>query len=1676
MNNKLKDKTHRLFEYISQVYSIDLPVVRDVNKYEAELWWQSDLYQSLQSKIKEFSEGNINSDTDPAEATVEDSWLSVTKRAYDNPPELPFIIKEWIILSQNPSKLPTTKPSILKSEFFDSEPRRATAFKEYTSLFIKWHKSKTGDKPRLPAILAGWVDEAQPIDQLPLFINALEVEERFEDDKNRVIALNNYIKDQWKAWSERVYPLYKANILYDQLFSLYQRLSVEGDRIEIVWGHLLLTWNHSPVNSIYHPLIITPMNLHFEPMRRNISLIPSQTIPTKMDLECLTNLDYPSKENILKYVREQVNSSETPPEAWDHSQVRGIAATFTGYISKESAENTNRYTDKPIARPSYSEYPTLYNAPLIFVRERTRRLWIEDAKKVAEAIYNGAEIPPFIRSLIADPKTNELPNPEDYVDEVRIDADDGENLLPLLYNDQQEEIVKKLKNHFGVLVQGPPGTGKSHTIANIVSSLLARGKRVLVTSQTENALKVLRDYIPEEIRSLCVSQLGSDTESKRQLNEAVGSIGTHLAEKNSRIVDQKIQQLKNELRITREEQANLLNQIKDWVELDSCTMKIDGNFISAHQAAKECSEGQENCAWFPDALSPETEPPLVQQELIEMCSLIEEISPADRTACLQYLPDPKSVLAPDVFSKKVNELRSVTNLAAGTEALKNKWDSQLDRAKQSDLENAMFLIEEALTDFRNMTESWQLKILDLAVSEKAQDDYWQTFLQKCKTYRNTAWHAYQIVQDCAIVTENYAADLDIHAALEELERIVANGRKPSSWITRITLSKTAILLYDSVRVDGFSLNTVERISVSKAHFNYINILKKIETTWGKTIGAINGIDLNLDVPMPLAEIDEKIKSACCPVDWKNNHYEKIKMALMALGCKEELFHKQEVLENCIKVLRGQIAEIIRHAIIQDLSKYQQNLLSEASKEGAQDLWVLLSDAVGKRSIEKYEQAYNEAMRLHQINKKVERLECLSKRLKDIAPIWYSTLEKRAMKNGPEALENDWATAWRWRRLDKWIHDLHRRESVESLQQRAERERKKERELLGQLVKERTWQRQVASVKDHHYKALVAWADAMKQYGKTGGKFPLKWLTAAARAMVDAVNAVPAWVMPLHRVIQSFQAEPGIFDVIIIDEASQCDLRALPVLFRAKKVLVVGDPEQISPSAVGVDQSKIFELNRQFLSDIPYADTTFLIKNSLYDISKSVPRTDRTLLTEHFRCVPQIIEFNNHLCPSYAGKLEPLRQPNPREMLDPPINTTFIENGFKDGNDINKPEAEALVKMLVECCKCKEYNQGGKNNRKRTMGVISLLGEKQAKYIADLIAERLDETEREERRIICGDAYAFQGDERDVMFLSLVIASNAQFAAMVKDADRQRFNVATSRARDQVFLFHSVKLDAIKNPECVRYKLLSWYTNPPVAEMEAGIEILKQKADSPFEIEIGERIIKRGYKVIPQLKPFPNDYNYRIDLVIQGENNRVAVECDGDRYHGIEKWEYDQRREAQLRRAGWKFWRISGSAFYRDKDKALEGLWQFLDEEGINRGADWKGKTTDEKKEAHITEQKEEAFCNSTEETQSFQAARPPIDEAKNVVPQSGVVSADTAPSQEVLFGEVEISQVSKDAKIWLDISKWIMATTSVYHGWATFAVEVGNAFENRKPLTQKQKNNMHKLWKMVIKNGFKPKK
>ena len=105
-------------------------------------------------------------------------------------------------------------------------------------------------------------------------------------------------------------------------------------------------------------------------------------------------------------------------------------------------------------------------------------------------------------------------------------------------------------------------------------------------------------------------------------------------------------------------------------------------------------------------------------------------------------------------------------------------------------------------------------------------------------------------------------------------------------------------------------------------------------------------------------------------------------------------------------------------------------------------------------------------------------------------------------------------------------------------------------------------------------------------------------------------------------------------------------------------------------------------------------------------------------------------------------------------------------------------------------------------------------------------------------------------------------------------------------------------------------------------------------DSVFERDVWERLTARGYRVVPQFRVGP----YRIDLVVEGTQGRLAIECDGDRWHGPERHDHDQARQRMLERCGWRFWRVSGRRFYLDPEAAMAPLWPLLDRLDIAPGA------------------------------------------------------------------------------------------------------------------------------------------
>jgi very-short-patch-repair endonuclease len=191
---------------------------------------------------------------------------------------------------------------------------------------------------------------------------------------------------------------------------------------------------------------------------------------------------------------------------------------------------------------------------------------------------------------------------------------------------------------------------------------------------------------------------------------------------------------------------------------------------------------------------------------------------------------------------------------------------------------------------------------------------------------------------------------------------------------------------------------------------------------------------------------------------------------------------------------------------------------------------------------------------------------------------------------------------------------------------------------------------------------------------------------------------------------------------------------------------------------------------------------------------------------------------------------------------------------------------------------------------------------------------------------------------------MVAASYERIGPLTQESDMRRFNVAASRAQEQMWLFHSVTNSELSE-QCYRRKLMNhFYLLRPQPINGVDVDALRQTAhtanriqerqvspfDSWFEVDVALAIAGRGYRVIPQFK-FAGKF---IDLVVQGNKPQLAVECDGDKWHGPDAYEADMARQRMLERCGWHFFRIRASRYYANPDKALETLWSKLEKMGI----------------------------------------------------------------------------------------------------------------------------------------------
>lgn len=349
------------------------------------------------------------------------------------------------------------------------------------------------------------------------------------------------------------------------------------------------------------------------------------------------------------------------------------------------------------------------------------------------------------------------------------------------------------------------------------------------------------------------------------------------------------------------------------------------------------------------------------------------------------------------------------------------------------------------------------------------------------------------------------------------------------------------------------------------------------------------------------------------------------------------------------------------------------------------------------------------------------------------------------------------------------------------------------------------ERTILENKNHHRDAIAKYREALSNDSFTQSQDLMNDLDYE-----KLLRMFPIWLVDLLELNKILPQEKELFDLLIIDEASQVDMAlAMPAIHRAKRVLIVGDPHQLRHySFLSTEKQKAFGTKYGVAQSIfsDYRNRSIL---DLY-LNKVASQEQVSFLREHFRSSPALIEFSNQ--EFYNGQLEVLKS-SPDHWQESQLQV--IECGGtrnKDGS--NKEEANAILKQLRALEK--EYADEGKK-LSPSIGVLSPFSS-QVKYLQNAISEKFDRPFLKKHQVLIGGPYHFQGSERDIVLISFALDENSHHSAFIHLNKAEVFNVAISRAISKLMLFHSFK-KIPKNDDRLLFRYLDFVQAKPKPSAE-----------------------------------------------------------------------------------------------------------------------------------------------------------------------------------------------------------------------------------------------------------------
>ena len=390
-----------------------------------------------------------------------------------------------------------------------------------------------------------------------------------------------------------------------------------------------------------------------------------------------------------------------------------------------------------------------------------------------------------------------------------------------------------------------------------------------------------------------------------------------------------------------------------------------------------------------------------------------------------------------------------------------------------------------------------------------------------------------------------------------------------------------------------------------------------------------------------------------------------------------------------------------------------------------------------------------------------------------------------------------------------------------------------------------------------------------------------------------LDAFPCWCVTTYAVSDSLPLKPGMFDVAIIDEASQCDIAScFPIMYRAKKTVVVGDDKQL-PHLSFLEKAK----EQSFLSQYGIPDKYQLMwrfrTNSMFDLADYYS-INSVMLDEHFRSLPPIINFSNK--EFYNDRIRVMRKDSSDDVV---IDMVKVPDGKVDMDATrNLPEIESLVKTLHEII----IDDERKNPEKPvTIGIISPF-RAQVEQLKISVPKVLSDYMIKKHKIEIGTAHTFQGDERDIILMSWAFANNSYPQSITFLQKPNLFNVAITRAKNKCINFVSHDLETMPDGHFRHYvSYLKEYKERK--EALKNNEIDENVYKNSLEREVADAIRKLEHKVCAGVEIA----GLSADLVV---DDKFIIEVDGMEDNKKLHHMSNMKKQAILERCGFKVKRIT----------------------------------------------------------------------------------------------------------------------------------------------------------------------